>query len=430
MEEEIIIEVQKRSEEIQDIIDRMPTGWTRYVTVLVMVLMVAVLVLGYLIKYPDTVIGEVKITSEQAPVRLLAAGTGRLHLLRQNRDSVEADDIIAYIDDGAVLKDVMSLDSMLFDRKSTAIQYPPVLLLGSLSTTYDTWAAAWHNLNQLLTTDSYSNMRKSLDIQMDASIALAESQHRQLHMSAGQLRISQLRQGKDSILHEEGAISDEEMERKRNTLVSQEIQLIGQETTLLNTKSSINQNRIERARIDNNEAEELRRAMDHLAVREIELRSALREWKERHLVIASVRGRLEYLGFWRENEYVLAGQVLFSVLPPKGLVFGEAHITASGFGKVKVGQAANVKLENFPYDEFGHVAGRVKDISHLTQTLQTSQGVAETYLVIITFPKGMITNYGQLLDVDYEARGQVEIITKPKRIIQRLFDNLKSWKEK
>lgn len=430
MEEKIIIEVQNRSEEIQDIIDRMPTGWTRYVTVVVTMFMAAVVVLGCLIKYPDTVIGEVTITSAQAPVQLLAAGTGRLHLLHKNHDSVEAGDIIAYIDDGAVLKDVMLLDSLVSDRKSIDIQKPPVLLLGSLSTAYDTWVAAWHSLNQLRTTNTYSIMRKSLDKQMNASLALAESQERQLHLSAGQLCISQSRQGKDSILHKEGAISDEEMERKRNTLVSQEIQLIGQEATLLSTKSSINQNRIERARIDINEAEELRRAIDNLAVREIELRSVLREWKERSLVMASVRGKLEYLGFWRENEFVQAGQVLFSVLPPQGAVFGEAHITTTGFGKVKVGQTANVKLVNFPYDEFGHVVGRVKDISHLTQTIQTPRGATETYLVIIVFPEGIRTNFGQILDVDYEARGQVEIITEPKRIIQRLFDNLKSKKEK
>ena len=50
----------------------------------------------------------------------------------------------------------------------------------------------------------------------------------------------------------------------------------------------------------------------------------------------------------------------------------------------------------------------------------------ETYLVTIRFPDGTVTNYGKRLDIKFEAKGIVDVITKKKRLIERLFDNLKS----
>lgn len=43
----------ERSEEIRDIIDRMPTRWSGWIALVVGGLMGVVLLLGYLIKYPD-----------------------------------------------------------------------------------------------------------------------------------------------------------------------------------------------------------------------------------------------------------------------------------------------------------------------------------------------------------------------------------------
>lgn len=52
----------KRSEEVADIIDRMPTGWTRLVVAIIMVIVVTMVTLGCVIKYPDTVTGQISIT--------------------------------------------------------------------------------------------------------------------------------------------------------------------------------------------------------------------------------------------------------------------------------------------------------------------------------------------------------------------------------
>ena len=72
----------------------------------------------------------------------------------------------------------------------------------------------------------------------------------------------------------------------------------------------------------------------------------------------------------------------------------------------------------------------VKSVSRSPNKIKTQNGDMDTYLVIISFPDGTLTNFGKILPLDFETKGTVEIITKRKRLIERLFDNLKSKGEK
>lgn len=65
-----------RSEEVQDITDRMPTRWTECGTLLTALLILGIVALGFIIKYPDTVDGQISVTIHATPVRLVANTNG------------------------------------------------------------------------------------------------------------------------------------------------------------------------------------------------------------------------------------------------------------------------------------------------------------------------------------------------------------------
>ena len=54
----------------------------------------------------------------------------------------------------------------------------------------------------------------------------------------------------------------------------------------------------------------------------------------------------------------------------------------------------------------------------------------EVYLVLVQFNEGLKTNYEEYIKTDKATSGTAEIITKDRRLIQRLFDNLKYVIEK
>ena len=103
----------RREEEIQDIIDRMPTKWVQYIALFLIGLMCLFIILGFLIKYPDTVSGTISITADVAPVRLVSNNEGKIHLLKKNKCWVHEGDVIAYIESGANYTHVLLLDSLL-----------------------------------------------------------------------------------------------------------------------------------------------------------------------------------------------------------------------------------------------------------------------------------------------------------------------------
>lgn len=118
---------------------------------------------------------------------------------------------------------------------------------------------------------------------------------------------------------------------------------------------------------------------------------------------------------------------LFCIIPKRNKVHGEVAIASDGAGKVRSGQKVNVKLSDFPYDEYGMLVARVIGVSKLTAQKKTSDGnLIGVYLVQVDFPDGLTTNFGKKLSLNFESKGSAEILTRPRRLIERLFDNLKA----
>ncbi|MFT0507484.1 hypothetical protein ACMSDT_03565 [Bacteroides thetaiotaomicron] len=135
-------EVVQRSEEVQTIIDRMPTRGATYAIILTTLLILIILTLGFVIKYPDSVDGQISITAHIAPVRLVANTSGKLHLLHENRTSVCEDQVIAYIDNEANYKDILLLDSLLNRYNNQDLEDFPIrsgLILGGASSPYNSF---------------------------------------------------------------------------------------------------------------------------------------------------------------------------------------------------------------------------------------------------------------------------------------------------
>ena len=90
-----------------------------------------------------------------------------------------------------------------------------------------------------------------------------------------------------------------------------------------------------------------------------------------------------------------------------------------GAGKVLIGQDVNVKLNNYPYMEFGMVKGKVDDISLVPSD-------DDDYLVEVIFPNGLKTNYGINLNFNQKMLGHAEIITEEIPLIVRIIRPVKS----
>lgn len=425
--------IEERSEEVHDIIERMPTRWTIWVALFVSILMSVIILLSFLIQYPDTVNGEISITASKAPVRLVSGVAGRIHLLQVNRSKQKEGNVIAYIENGADYASIKQLEKLIQQGMNlkTVLRLPThSLLLGDLSSTYNNFILSYQQYDQLRQSPIHTTMQKTLHQQVEADTRVAANIEKELQLKGEVVTNLKNRLKKDSLLMDKGGISEADYNNQCNTYLGQNEANVSLQSSHLSKLSDINKNRLEAARVSIEETEALQKAYIDVIAKRNELINALRQWKEHYLLISPIEGDLEYLGFWRENTYIQTGQELFAILPTQNDIVGEVRISSKGAGKVKIGQEANVKLNDFPYDEYGVLKGKVRSVAKQTNEIKTSEGTIETYLVVVSFPNGLLTSFDKRLSLNFETKGIIEIITKPKRLIQRLFDNLKAKETK
>lgn len=423
---------ESRSEEVADIIERMPTGWTNIVVAIITMIVFVMIVLGFVVKYPDTIAGQISITGEKAPVRMVASVSGRLQLLVDNNTEVKAGTCLGYIETGAVYEDVLKLDTVCNVELSmdSHIDFPDYLELGALSAYYNDFVLAYIQYDQLRETKVYDNMRKTLRNQQQSDRWVSENLQREIDLNNVVLSNMREQYSTDSLLHKSGALSEESLVQLYNDILSSQQANIELKSSELIKQSEISSIDIELAKVDVNVREELTSSFSTMVAKYNMLINQIRLWKELYLFMAPIDGSVQYLGFWRDNVHMNASTEVFSISPTKNRMIGELFIPSLGAGKVKVGQDVNVKFFDYPYNEYGYVRGKVEALSSLTRNMESPEGTAKFYLVRVSFPEGMKTNFDKQLHLNFESAGTGEVITQKRRLIQRLFDNLKARETK
>ena len=79
---------------------------------------------------------------------------------------------------------------------------------------------------------------------------------------------------------------------------------------------------------------------------------------------------------------------------------------------------ANIRLNGYPYQEFGSVETRVKSIS-----LVPDEG---NFIVELDVPDELKTVYNKIIPFRQEMGGIANIITEDRRILERIFDKILS----
>ena len=426
-----------RSEEVQHIIERMPTKFGLWVSLLVCGLVLLLLILGWVISYPDIVTGEITINAQQAPVKLVSTYPGKIKLLTQTQKDVKAGDYIAYIQNPAKITDVALLKKQLntFDPvgyfENPSYQYPSDLVLGELTAKYFNFLG--------VTQEVYLYKRDNLYLKQIAGLqALLRQQNQSLSAIKEQLQYNQKSvqlnskfYHRDSILYQKNFEPEAEYDKARiNYLnVLQNYSSAKEQLILMKEKIDDTKNQLAQLEIKVRESETQLKLSLNSAYND--LFDNVRTWEQKYVFIAPFSGKVQFLRFWNQDQFVQPGDEMFTIIPKQNKMIGQCILPANGAGKVRLGQEVIIKLENYPYHEFGYVKGIVGEISQTTNSSKTKDlGNIATYLIAVNLPDQLKTNFGTQLDFKFELKGTAEIVTNNRRLGSRFFDNLRKTTEK
>ncbi|WP_298650356.1 hypothetical protein [uncultured Proteiniphilum sp.] len=109
--------------------------------------------------------------------------------------------------------------------------------------------------------------------------------------------------------------------------------------------------------------------------------------------------------------------------PSSYFIFGKALLPIARSGKVKIGQKVNIRLENFPENEFGILEGQVKNISlvPISAGQAATENAAEYYTIDIILPDRLTTTYKKELPYLPHMQGRADIVTEDISLLERFF---------
>lgn len=422
------------SEPVQEIMGSIPSWITRWGVTVIAGIFALIIIGCCIIRYPQTLTSSITLTSENPPSDLAARYDGLLDTVCVvNGQKVRNGDLVALLSTPAECGDIMavrdlldSLSSRERDALPDAVSSPSLYENYRLGDLQSSWSElvrscrAYLNWSEI---DQSGHQKRLVEEQIGKNREYYDDLLAQKAVLEQDMRYELAGLERDSLLMVRGAVSRAEYEATLKNWTSKKGSLASFEATLTSTQLSILQLRQQLTELEiqrqNEETEHLRGIMQQAS----QLKAQVAQWLEQYAVISPADGTVSLQKVWSRGQHVMVGDVIASVVPDNGdRVIGRLQVPSSGFGKVEEGQTVNVRLNGFPYMEFGVLKGVVESIPAVPQTVTTAEGNSIVYTVEVSFPDSLVTTYGKELPMVQQMDGTAEIITRDRRLIGQFID--------
>lgn len=413
-------DIELRSEEVQEILTRVPHWMIRWGNIVILMLVVLMLGVSWMIKYPDMIATQIVITTQVPPEKLVAKTSGKMEaILVKDRSIVSKKTPLAVIENSANYHDVFLLKSIVDTININTSEFPFQLFqsvqLGDIESAFSVFQKEYsaNKLNAELQPYKVEGNSQSIEsIQLRERLSLLESQK---SINQSELELEKKDLDRYQTLFSKGIISSQELEKHNLTYLQSEKAYKSMLSSISQLKSSINDlNRNSKTTNINETKEEI--TLERNVLQSFyQLKKVIKDWELNFVFVSSINGKVSYLQVWKENQVVAPGDNVFSIVPTNedGYV-GKIKAPALNSGKIKIGQEVNVRLNNFPDREFGMLKGKIQSIS----LVPDKDG---NLLIDVLLPKKLITSYHKVIPFQQEMTGQAEIITEDLRLLERFL---------
>ncbi|MDR6968202.1 multidrug resistance efflux pump [Flavobacterium arsenatis] len=413
-------QIELRSEEVQEILTRVPSWMIRWGNVVILLLLILVLMITWFIKYPDIITTQIIITTQTPPEKLVARTSGRIEaILVVDRQSIARNTPLAVIENSANFKDIFLLKSIVDTLNLNKNTFPFELLqstqLGEVESTFAVFQKEYvaDELNTKLQPYKVEGTAQSYEyLQLKERLTLLESQK---SITQNELVLQKNDLDRHEKLYGKGIIATQEIEKQRLVYLQAEKNYKSLLSSVSQMKSSLNDLSRNTKTTKINETKENVILERNVIQSYYELKKAIRNWELNYVLRSSIEGKVTFLQIWTPSQNVAAGDDVFAIIPSESKNYiGKVKAPAQNSGKIKTGQDVNIRLANFPDREFGMLKGTIRTIS-LTPDKEGN------LLIDISLPKGLETSYKKQITFQQEMSGTADIVTEDLRLIERLL---------
>ncbi|WP_316738802.1 HlyD family secretion protein [Pedobacter aquatilis] len=418
-------EVQLRSEAVQDVLSEPPHWMFRWGNMVILAILIMIFLMSYFIKYPEFVPATIVITSQNPPEKLQFRTDSKIEkIFITDHQIVKKDELLMVLQSTANYQDVLMLKNVIDSISTNHLNSFPIeqisrYKLGELQNDYNAFAKAFQDEKLFAKLKPYhpENIATEQNIQVNKKRIATLKRQKFLEQSKFDL-VKKNYQRAQQLLNQK-VISTFEFETEKIKFLQAQQSLEDIDISLSQSEEAIsNLNKAKSGTSISAEKDKMNLASQTMQLFE-QLRRSLRAWEQSYLVISSTNGIASFQQFWSENQFVKRGEPILSVLPnDTKTLFGKMLVAATNSGKISKGEKVLVKLDNFRFQEYGIIEGKVQNISF-------NPDEKGNYYVDIILPKGLKTSYQKILPFDKELKGNAEIVTQDLRLIERFFYQLR-----
>ena len=417
-------------EDVEQIMKEIPSSFIKKGLGVIFCFMCSLVVGSYFYKYPEIIACPVILTTTNPPITLYTKTTQTIQrLFVDNNDFVHKGKIIAMLENTANYTDVLKLEKDLNTYGNTTwdslvlSKQQPFLKLGELQDYYNSFAKNWNIFNEFLHLKYYLNKTDLLNQQItrqrleyQAMLKQHDSQRKNYLLAKSQY----LRDSSFFSKHHDVAVSLHQHEQTTQKFLKEEIAYMSFCSSLRSANNQILILEQESLDLHSQYERELithRTTMDETYN---SLREQLKQWKGKYIVESPIAGNVTFTRLWKENQLIKEGESVVTIVPEQTTkIFGYSFINTNAIGKVKKGQPVNIKLNGFPYMEYGVLKGSVINISLVPEE---NKG----YIVEIELDSGMQSSYNKEVKFIQKMEGSAEFITNRRRLLTHIVAPLKS----
>lgn len=409
------------TDDIQDIIGSPPSWLLRWGIALVLMVLVSIVIIGSFIRYPDIVQAGIRINAANAPKGVVSKVAGNILSLRvKDGEQVESGQILAWMESTADHEQVLQLIEQLQRIRSEqqkkgidvllAVKASDYFQLGELQNGYQSFYQSYLSYQAAIKGGIYLKRKGFTKQDIDNIQAQRKHLFLQQELQEKEYALAKQEFQRYTQLVEKKAISIAEYEQQQTLFLSKQYPLQQTQSALLANEASYTLKIKETADLDNQITEEKFRFMQALN----SLISDAEQWKKQYVLTAPQGGKAVYAGIVQENQHVTIGQEIIYVNPGSTDFFGEITVPQYNMGKLRTGQKVQIKLNSYPFEEYGIVYGHIERISKVPQ--QDSIFTAKVFIGSIAEEKNIQLNTGLL--------GSADIITEDASLLARLYRNV------
>lgn len=419
-------EIEIKTEAVNELLTAVPKWIVRWGISLIFLIILLMLSLSFFIKYSDTLSAKTTITTTNPPATLIAKTNGKItelnvrnnQLVQKGAVLMVIENSVKYPDVNKVVRLMKTLQSQLKTGTPLEINVNDSLQMGSLTPDFLAFLKSYNAYKLQLKISPQEKEIAIINKELSAYQLLQGKYENQESMYKDELALIEKDHNRYHKLFQHASISSKEYEDKKREHLSTKRMYEGVKIANINNELAIHNLQKTKLQLENQAYQENKKYEQALNQSMQALKSQIETWEQTYLIKAPINGSVSLFNYWSIHQNLKQGDEILSIVPSeKQKVIAKLLLPVQNSGKVKVGQEVNIKLNNYVYQEYGTLSGRVKSISKMPQN--------ETYAIEVSLPNNLTTSYHKQLEYKEEMQGLAHIITEELSVFDRVFYQLR-----